>query len=201
MMTMPDPDFNFTKSRSFLTSNNRERILKEWANTKEKQTWIEQGYVGGLARGGSGYHTRVKMHGRRYGRYGGNYCPFFQYIEIEVYYGTVIFIANEFKKGTCRFESVMEHEMRHHKTNHDIAEKYAKMLERDLPKMVAEVEGLGYVHYTKADARFDFMRQSLIDAIQVYSEAMGEEMNRENAKIDTLENYQAESKLCPGERD
>jgi len=140
------------------------------------------------------------MNGRRYGRYGGNYCPYFQNIEIEIYYGTVIFIANDFAKGTCRFDAIMEHEMKHHNTNHDIAGKYAKMLERDLPKMIEEVEGMGYVHYTKADARFDFMRQSLADAIEVYGQAMSEEMGRENAKIDTLENYQAESKLCPGEK-
>lgn len=197
VMITPDPIFVFTKSRKDLDSENSE-MREKWADTREKQVWIEKSSLAGLARGGSGFHTRTRFVGIPYGGLAALYCPFFKKVQVEVFYSTTIFVASEYKKGTCRYNDVLEHEMTHHNINLKIITEYAMRLEQDLPKMLAQIENYGYVSHDKIDYRFELMRGSIADAVDIYGNEAWKKMKIENAKIDTIENYEAESAKCRG---
>jgi hypothetical protein len=198
VLVTPDPVFVFTKSIRDLNSENGEKMRAKWADTREKQVWIENANLAGLARGGSGFHTRSRFVGIPYGGLAALYCPFFKKVEIQVFYSTTIFVASDFKKGSCRYNDVLEHEMTHHNINLKIVTEYAMRLEKDLPKMLAQIENYGYVSHDKIDYRFELMRGSIADAVDIYGHEAWKKMQTENAKIDTIENYEAEAAKCRG---
>ena len=195
-LTAPDPDFDFSKSKKELTKNT-EAVTRKWAKTEEQRVWIEKGFTAGLARAGTGFRWRARNIGKRYGGYGSHYfCLFFNNIEIEVFYGATLFVVKDFKDDSCDFKITLAHEFQHHDINMAIANKYVERLKKDLPVMLQQVENYGYVPHHQMDARFQLMRDSLADAVDIYMEEMHKEMTAENAKIDTLENYQRESLIC-----
>jgi uncharacterized protein YeaO (DUF488 family) len=65
--------------------------------------------------------------------------------------------------------------------------------------MILHVESRGYVPHGDLAARFEDMRQSFEDAIDIYMEEMSKAMHLENAELDTVENYKHESMICAGE--
>lgn len=195
-LEMAPPQFDFTKSHAQLTSSSKEKILKKWATTQERKVWIENGYVAGVARGGSGLTSQMELMGAPIGNSGQYYCPFFQTININIFYETVIFVANDFKPGSCDFKITMEHEFKHHRTNERIIEKYMEKLQNDLPQMTGMVESFGFVDKNKVSQRFAFMKQSLNDAIEVYDDAMSKEMEHDNGLIDSLDEYKANAARC-----
>ena len=199
VLLTPPPVFNFTKSIADLNNGETaEKMKKDWADTREKQVWIENAYTDGRARGGSGFQTRAQFVGKGYGGMAALYCPFFKQVVIEIYYSSTLFIASNYKKGSCRYNHVVEHELSHHNTNLKIITEYAMRLENDLPKMLAQIENYGYVSHDKIDYRFELMRESISDAVDIYATEAHNKMNIENAKIDSLENYKAGSEKCRG---
>lgn len=199
-LTAPEPDFDFSKTKKEL-SKDTEKVSREWAKNEEQRVWIERGFTAGLARGGTGFRWRARNIGKRYGGYGSHYfCPFFNNIEIEIFYGATLFVVSDFKQESCDFRRTLAHEFQHHDINLAIAEKYVARLQKDLPSMLLQVEHYGYVPHDKLAARFELMRASLADAVDIYMEEMHKEMTVENAKIDTLENYKFESQSCAADR-
>ncbi|MDB5490915.1 MAG: hypothetical protein JWO78_764 [Micavibrio sp.] len=196
-LDMPAPVFHFEKSVKQLTSTNKAKMASDWATTPERKAWVEGSYLQGLASGRQAYQGQSLLSGISYSGYG-DYCPFFKAINIAITYKTDIFIANDYKQDSCEFENIVEHEFRHHRTNQRIVQKYIARLKKDLPPMTDQMEAMGYVHYTKIDRRFEMMRLGMDDAIQIYNDEMEKEINRENAKIDTLEEYRAEGDRCRG---
>jgi hypothetical protein len=199
ILTTPPPVFNFTKSIADLNHGEAaEKMKKDWADTREKQVWIESAYTDGRARGGSGFQTRSQFVGKGYGGMAALYCPFFKEVVIEIYYSSTLFIASNYKKGSCRYDHVVEHELSHHNTNLKIITEYAIRLENDLPKMLAQIENYGYVSHDKINYRFELMSQSISDAVDIYAAEAHNKMKVENAKIDSLENYKSGSEKCRG---
>ena len=196
-LDMPAPVFHFEKSIKQLSKTSREDMINNWANTPERKVWVEHSYTDGLASGRQSYEASSLMGGTSYSGYG-DYCPFFKAINIGITYKTDIYIANDYPQDSCEFQNVVEHEFRHHRTNQRVVQKYITRLKNDLPQMTDQMEAMGYVHYTKIDKRFNMMRDGMSDAIQVYNDAMSEEIDRENAKIDTLEEYKAGGERCKG---
>ena len=86
--------------------------------------------------------------------------------------------------------------MRHHATNAAVAQEVVARLKRDLPTIIAEIETSGsYVSRNLVDARFQYLRASLEDAINVYvQQSMTAEMRRRNDLIDSPEEYKRSSR-------
>ncbi|MBI2234628.1 MAG: hypothetical protein HYU57_06540, partial [Micavibrio aeruginosavorus] len=181
-----EPEFDFTRTKKTLTKDTNETRQK-WAKTEDQRVWIENGYTAGLAKGRFGFRLKANSLAKQYGGFGSHYlCPFFKNVEIEIFYGSILYVVKEFPKDSCRFKTTLGHEFSHHDTNLALTEKYVARLNKDLPVMLQQVESYGYVPYAQLDERFELMRQSLRDAIDIYMEEMHKEMEIENGKIDTL---------------
>lgn len=192
----PSPTFDFTKTRKQMNAGQRE-AHEAWLKQNAMQTvWqADEMETLGTAAGGWGMMHQFRAMAKPYDRYGSSWCPYFGVIEINMIYRTIINIPKEFPKGSCGFNLLMAHEMRHHKTNVEVAQQVAARLRQDMPTIVAEVERSGtYVSRAQVDSRFKFMEESLKGALNVYiQQVMSSEMAKRNRLIDSPAEYERSS--------
>jgi len=195
---LPQPKYNQSMTREQLTNaDGQAKILEEWKTEHEDHAWASKDLsVEGVARGGSGVMTRTQMIGRAYDRFGKYYCPYVKKVEINIIYNTQIFIAKERQKGTCEFNATMDHEMRHHEANVGAVKDILTQLKKDLPSMIAFMEKK-YIPKHEVQEKFDAIQIGLRDAIEIYGDQIGHEMDKRNKPIDSPEEYERVSNLCP----
>ncbi len=145
--------------------------------------------IGGLARGGIGVTSRIKMRGAHLDRYGIYWCPFIERVDIEIFYATTIFIPKDILKNSCEVALVNEHELGHHEINLGVVNKYASKLRKDLDYMIAYLEK-DYVKKHELQKRFREVQTGLSDAIEVYGEYMRMDMEKLNGHHDRPEEYE-----------
>jgi hypothetical protein len=200
-LAIPDPHFDFSQTRRQL-NNGREKMHEEWLKKNGMQTvWsADKMETVGQAAGGWGFISQFRSVAKPYDMYGMSYCPYFSAIELNMIYRTIISIPKNFKKGSCAFNIIMEHEMRHHATNVAVAQEVVARLKKDLPTIIEEIETSGsYVSRNLVNARFQYLQASLEDAINVYvQQSMTAEMRRRNNLIDSPEEYERSSRAMDG---
>ena len=189
-------DFDFTKSVSDLT-NKRKDALDEWADKHEDAVWSSAHNlrVHGLNRAGVGVETEARMIAQPYDKYGVYYCPYIQKLEIRFYYNSTIFVASDFKKGTCDFDEIMKHEMKHHDINIAVIEETITQFKKDLPEMVKFLERK-YIKKEEVGKKFGQMKLSVRDAFEIYADIIVKEMTKRNDLLDTPEEYEKVGAAC-----
>lgn len=199
-MDIPDIEYDFNKPTEFLTKN-RERALEEWKSQQEDKVWSSSDTlaVNGLARGGVGVETRVKLIAKPYDRYGVYYCPYIERLEIRFFYKSTIYVSSDFKKNSCKFKAILDHEMQHHDTNVSAVNAVVKTLKKDARKMVRYLER-SYVKKQEIPRKFSHMKASVTDAFKIYSVVIFEEMEKRNSRIDTPAEYERVRALCANKK-
>ncbi len=196
-LTIAPPVYDLKKTQSYLTQNGQTTINK-WLKTNNLQgLWASSDMeIAGLASGGWGVSYDMRMKTQNLDRYGAYHCPYFQVINIQLFYRTMIFIPRDYPEGTCAFDVIDEHEIRHHQVNTDAVEKYVARMEHDLNYMVRQMESYGPSPRQHIQNRFAQMQEGMRDAVQLYfQEAMYKEMRIGNSHVDTPEEYARSSVL------
>lgn len=189
--------FNFLHSRDMLTRRTQEGI-EEWKQKHAGNAWVtpnSKWHTNGLAVGGMRLETQYEMVAQPYDMYGAYYCPYVKKITVDVIYSTEIFVAREIEKGTCEFDAVMEHEFKHHDTNWTVVQTLAKRMEADTPKIISFLERR-YVSIDKVQDGFQYIREGIGDALDVYSGEMSARKEEFNDLVDTPEEYKRVSEKC-----
>jgi hypothetical protein len=198
-LDIPETRYKFDVPGKKLTEDQQELTTK-WKSEHEDHVWASQDLsVEGLARGGMGIMSSSRFVGMPYDSYGLYYCPYVKKLTINVHYNTLIFVAREHKKETCRFNAIMDHENRHHETNVQAVKDVMVRLNKDLPEIIAYMEK-HYVPRAQVENSFSVLSDGLNDALKVYSAYMLAEMSKRNAPIDSPEEYQRVDSLCPHPR-
>jgi hypothetical protein len=147
----------------------------------------------GYAQGGMASMFRSRLLAKPYDSFGTYYCPYFQGLEINVIYRTLIRMPSDMA-SQCEHDIVMAHEMRHHKANLDSFALYMKQLEKDLPHMVAYYERTP-IKRSLVDAQFESMKVAIEDAVKLYiREYAVKEAAKINDQIDSPESYAEDAK-------
>ena len=107
-----------------------------------------------------------------------------------------VYIAKEFPQGTCGFDAIVEHEVKHLKVNKEVLEEYVDKiraeLEYQMPILgVAQQENLAYTEYT--------LRKEINAIVSRFLNEMAEENARRQMAIDSDEEYERVSNACDGE--
>ncbi len=195
-LTIPDPTFNLKQTRDGL-NRNKQKSHEEWLKfNKMESIWrADEMETLGEAAGGWGLSSRLRMTAQPYDSFGSTYCPYFQSIGLDMMYRTIISIPSEFEPGSCAYNVIREHEMRHHTTNAAIVRKMVDRLKKDLPLIVADIEGSSsYIPRQQANIRWLSMQTDLTAAIKIYlEESMKAEMLRQNREVDSAAEYQRAS--------
>lgn len=195
-LDIPPIQYDFNRTTGFLTDD-RKVAIAQWQSKQEDAVWSSAGTleVGGLTRGGVGVETQVQLIAKPYDSHGVYYCPYVKKLEVKFYYSSTIFVASEHQRGTCRYDAIMEHEMKHHNTNVKTVKEVVTKFKKDLPKMIAYIESK-YIPREQVEKKFKKMNISVKDAFEVYSDVMVKELAKKNGLIDTPEEYERVSAVC-----
>ncbi len=192
--------YDFKRSRKALTQQSLERT-KKWVQKHQGHEWLSgaddysKWHTNGVTKGSMSVESSVQLMAMPYDRYGAYYCPYVKRLNVTVHYSSEISIASEIKEGTCEFEKVMEHELKHHNANMTVVSTLAMKMEADIPEMIDFMESK-YVSRDKAQQTFEIMKSGFRDALDIYGGEISSRMKEFNAHIDTPEEYRAVSLAC-----
>lgn len=192
--------YDFARTRKTLTNAAKNRT-KSWLEQNKGHRWIsgagdyKQWHTNGVTEGSMNVTSEAELVALPYDRYGAYYCPYVKRLKIRVNYASVIKIAREIKKGTCQFNAVMAHEMKHHDANVTVTKTLAKRMEADIPEMIDFMERK-YVARQNVHKTFQIIKGGLGDALQVYGEEISSRMKEFNGHIDTPDEYKRVAQTC-----
>jgi hypothetical protein len=197
-------EYNYRVSKKALTRMS-EDSTKEWIQKHQGHAWLSSRSKGkqpelhthGVTRGGYNVGIKMEFTAKPYDRYGVYYCPFVKKAHVTINYSSEIFVANDFKQGSCEFNEIMKHEMKHHDTNVTVVKTIADRMNADSTEIIRYMTRQ-YIPREQVEAYFETMKEGLRDAIQVYGQEMTDRMSEFNAHIDTPEEYVRVSKTCKG---
>ena len=207
-LTIPEAAYNYQKSLKELTSKGFEGTV-EWLQKQGIQSVGVAKHLGqfynirGVASGGYAYAMDYRMQAKFVDSYGVYYCPYLTEVNIELFYGSTIYIAKEIPRDSCEFNEVMKHEWKHHTANVMAIQTYSERLKKDLPIIARDIElKYGYVDRSKVQATFDSIKQDVKDMIDIYYETIRNDSEKRNDMIDTPAEYDrvdASIELCEKE--
>lgn len=124
-------------------------------------------------------------------------CLYPENIQISIdYYLPTIYIASELEKGTCLYDITLRHERTH-------AQIYIESLDYFLPRLKkyadALFDNIGVKVIAKGEAVDKAMAdlsKSYHDTVQKRIDAWYRAVEKEQLKMDTLEQYKLESQIC-----
>lgn len=112
------------------------------------------------------------------------------------YKNVVIYIPQEVQQGTCGFNEVMGHEMKHVAVNRDVLAQY-------VPVITANVQGYldanGFYSGGDPDGAVARLNAALQDIVTRNFQPMVEENSRRQQGVDTIEEYRRVSSSCNGQ--
>lgn len=192
--------YDFLRTRKTLTNAALDRT-KNWLDKNKGHRWVSgagdyrKWHTNGVTEGSMRVRSEAELVALPYDRYGAYYCPYVKRLKIRVHYASVIKIAREIKKGTCEFNAVMEHELKHHDANLAVTKTLARRMKADLPEMIDYMESK-YIARGDVPATFQIIKEGLGDALQVYGEEISSRMTEFNGHIDTPGEYRRVAQTC-----
>ncbi len=187
-------------SRKHLTRNGAAR-MKEWVKRHKGHAWLSsmggnpKMHVNGTNTGKMSIESRVSMVARPFDRYGVYYCPYVKSLDVKVYYKSDIAMAREIPQGSCKYDAVLQHELKHHDTNVTVLNTLIKRMEADTPAIIDVLERF-YVEREGVEARFDVIKKGVRDALDIYGEEMSNRREEFNSHVDSPDEYKRVSEMC-----
>ena len=127
-------------------------------------------------------------------------CIWLKDIRLTLSYTPNVYIASEHRPGSCRYDVIMEHEVRHVNTDIMTLNEYLPLIQQNVQYAV---DTLG-VRGPYQDIQTDRIRQDMQDVISSRLRDTLSEMDTVRRKrqqmIDTRQEYMRLSGLCPNER-
>jgi hypothetical protein len=138
-------------------------------------------------------HTQVQIQAVPAGR--GRYCARLTAVEATMGVDRIdVFVANRYRPGSCQYESVLEHEMRHVAIFRDAVQRFAPAVRRRLEETA---RALPAVSAPSADEAAKRLQARLQRQVQPIFKEMNRAIDRANQLLDSPENYAREQTRCP----
>lgn len=125
---------------------------------------------------------------------GSTTCMVVQDVRSTIGYQNVkVYIANEFPFGSCAYNAIYEHELKHIAVNKTVLEKYADIIRQNLIDQlpiigVSEQENMAYAEQT--------LRKKINDMVLQQLTAMREENAARQAEVDSEDEYARVAASC-----
>ena len=132
---------------------------------------------------------------------GDSACYYPKYVRVIIGYKPTVYIRNDIKPGSCRFNVTLRHEQTHLDIAHLSLKKFAQKIKRIFPQIVKDI-GFKFVPY-KSDISGNDTSAKINEAYKTQLNTLFngfvEEMTEQQMRIDTAENYKEETALCPSD--
>lgn len=107
-----------------------------------------------------------------------------------------IYISKDLEEGSCQYQIAMRHEQTHQQINTEVLEHYLPLLQERFLAAVKKnslLSGRSDINLTLAQDKF---KEKYLQAINDVLTEIKNDMKTEQAKLDSLENYEYEAELC-----
>lgn len=126
-------------------------------------------------------------------------CLAISSVDYVLTYSPVIYIASDYKHLGCRYSQTLAHEKKHVSTDKRVFEKYIPEMKQEILKLVRKMPPQGPYPADQVDAQKQRILAEIAAVTKPYFDQLVATRRKEQAKIDTLENYKRETALCPGQ--
>lgn len=189
-------EYSFGKLSIDTTKNADELIeLAHEFNPKNKNTGNMQGLTGLKFATKLNIETLTEEIGKN------DVCMMPQTVRLKLYYeNPTIYIINELKPKTCRYNLVLRHEYAHLDIGHTALKELAAQLKQRLTSVVMQRGSkivLKSIYRQDSQALTQKFLQEYESGLKPLMNNYKEKLLEEQAQLDTPENYKRESALCP----
>ena len=108
----------------------------------------------------------------------------------------VIYLSNELEIGSCVYEIAMRHEQTHQQINVEAMEYYLPIIQQRFLQAVKENLFMSSTSDINLTLAKESLNEKYLAAINPVLEEMQNEINIEQARLDSIENYDYETALC-----
>lgn len=156
-------------------------------------------HVGGLMAGEVSISQNIRIYQETWPRLSMG-CLYYDSIKVDLHIKPVIYIAREYEKGSCMYQSILQHEKKHIAVDRDIVAKYTAKITQVLDKKLKEI---GYTHgpFKTSDIKReqDRLQTAVQETVQNISKEMGKERRARQQAVDTLQEYDRVQARCRGQ--
>lgn len=154
----------------------------------------ERGSILGMAGGEMG--TRLDIEYHMEGLPNGALCVNVTRVNAKFYIKPVLFVASNYKKGTCEYKEVLKHEKRHIATLRQFHREYTPKYRAELNRIVKSIplgrEMAPYQIEQEQDRIVGYIREKMA----AYDAKIGDVLSRRQGKIDTPYEYKYVAAQC-----
>lgn len=126
-------------------------------------------------------------------------CMYASKVDVKITLDPKIYIAREYAPGSCEYNAVLGHEMKHFKTDRDLVNKYTNIIVKAVNNTLIKV---GYSHGPYDVSQLPALQKQIGGIIESVIQQFSQNMNKERrvlqAQVDSLAEYQRVDALCPG---
>lgn len=118
--------------------------------------------------------------------------------KIKVYFRArpIVFISSEFPRGSCEFNSVLEHENKHVKTLRKMHKKFSKPFKEHVQDIILQARPLKIKSEYQMDGAMDKISAQMQAQLDEYLVDISNELAREQIKVDAPSEYERVNKTC-----
>lgn len=127
-------------------------------------------------------------------------CLSINKITVKINIDPTIYIAKEYKPGTCMYNAIMGHERKHVQTDRMIVNKYIKLIGDALDKYYKAIDyKYGPIPTQLSKEGQEKLVGPANKIVSEYARRMNDERRKVQQGIDSLEEYERVNNACPGE--
>lgn len=154
--------------------------------------------VGGLMAGNLQTETRMSFGGLSIEELNLR-CLWFDQVTVNLNLDPEIYIASEYRPGSCEYNAILEHEKKHLRVDQEIVNEYAQRIGSTLSALLRyRGNETGWLKGPQIAATQDRMQQSVQAALDNVMSALENDRKARQQNIDSLEEYERVSAQCKG---
>lgn len=131
----------------------------------------------------------------------GETCIWYSRLDVTVTLNITVYVAREYRRGSCEFRAIWDHEMKHVEVARDVARRHAPRIRAAVERIARELGNNGVVGPLKA-RDVDEGRKRMEDWVQYALEETMRDLDRESYvrqnQIDTPAEYARVARQCSG---
>jgi hypothetical protein len=123
-------------------------------------------------------------------------CYWYKTIDVVMNIDPTVYIAREHRPGSCRYNAVLEHEMKHVLTDRIVAKQWRPRIQAYLQQQTARLGVIGPYPANQQAAVRTKMTAFMQKALEIASAPMHEDRKLRQQAIDTRDEYERVNRLC-----
>ena len=130
---------------------------------------------------------------------GSDNCFWYDQVTVTIKLAPTIYIAREVPPDSCLYREVLAHETHHVNVDHEVAQGFQTTIQDELAQYVTQVGVAGPYAAAQKNAIQTKLNQQLNALVRSWSVRIQNERLLQQAKVDTLAEYERIARACPDE--